>query len=336
MKKEFFDYLRRQYQVDQWFNKTNLDQNLFVWKFFFTGRELPQLQAETIQRLELQPPEESSSITEGAEAPKSTLVRSVWERRGGQPEVVQRVQRVDIPLPPPEAAGASAAFEPKPYVAQVKSFWISPGAGRKTVIEVTVQECPSRKVAHEQLLQFIAQFQLPNVNRREGFLGDIAFTGPRNLFVLFARGNLVCFLRNAGLEVVPVTELAQVLDQQLTSRPDVELEVIRRPAARLGREAFASAAPSKGEVFPLNFELLDLTGERAALTHEAAYLEMKKTPVTPVRPVMYKVFSAAGETILEGDQLVYRPDVSGPQDIAIFAIKADDGATGRDLQIDVE
>ena len=335
MKKEIFDYLKRQYDVDQWFNKTNLEQNLFVWKFFLSGRELPQLQAETIQRIELQPPPKGSSATEGAEPLRSTLVRSVWERRSGQPEVVQRVQRVDIPVPQSEAPEAGAAFESKPYVAQVKSFWSSPGAGRKTVIEVTVQECPSRKVAHEQLLQFIAQFQLPNVNRREGFLGDVAFTGPRELFILFARGNLVCFLRNAGLEVVPVTELAQVLDQQLTSKPEVELEKISRPAARLHLES-TSGAPSKGEGFPLNFELLDLSGERAALTHEAAYVEMKETPVTPVRPVMYKVFSAAGETILEGDQLVYRPDKSGPQEITLFAIKADEGASGRDLQIDVE
>lgn len=338
MSGKIFDYLKQQVNFSQWYDYTNLSQNLFVWRFFLSSQDLPEWQPHSIQQLESRAGGEGSlsTISESDQPPNSTLVRSVWERREGQPEVVQRMQRVKLQAPSPDSGTESSSTAHTTYSSLIKSLWKRPDETRRVLINVNIHECTSRKAAHELLLQLLAQFQLPNVRRREGNVGDVAFSGPDELFILFARGNLVYFVRNAGLDTIPVTAIAEQLDSELISKPDVA----DSPAGSLRIERVAAvhsdeAAPRIGEVIPLDVAVMDsMIVKSFAAPSEQAFRAMKEQPVS-ARPVMYKVFSSTGEAFQQEGQLVYLPHVSGPQEIMVFAINAERRAASKNLQINV-
>ena len=45
--------------------------------------------------------------------------------------------------------------------------------------------------------------------------GELAFSAPGDTVILFARGNVVAMIRNAGRRVVPVADFARLVDGRL-------------------------------------------------------------------------------------------------------------------------
>jgi hypothetical protein len=176
----------------------------------------------------------------------------------------------------------------------IKSIWQRPGGKKEELLSVDVYECESRIAAHEFLLQLLDQFMSPLVQRREEIeVGDVAFAGPEDTQILFARANLVLSLGNAGSDLIPVSDIARQFDEQLINRPKTTgLRVI-------------------SEILPPDFTLLQ-DGVNAPLA------------VGPLGPPelkrWYKIFSRSGEVYQERGQLVYRSTSAETHEVTVFSI----------------
>lgn len=98
-----------------------------------------------------------------------------------------------------------------------RSMWQSSTAGTEVLIRVDVYECDSIQASREFLLRVLGEFESNKIERREGLVGDVAFSCTGDTMVLFSRSNVVVWLRNAGPQVVSVTILAQRIDAHLLS-----------------------------------------------------------------------------------------------------------------------
>ncbi len=190
-----------------------------------------------------------------------------------------------------------------------QSVWQRPGGGRDQRFRVDLFECASRIAAHEFLVERLGEFQTTLVARQEqAAVGDVAFAVPEDKDILFARGNVVLLVRNAGRDLVPITGIARLFDQDLASRPET-------PGAKVVPEIqrFHSAATDLkvGVSAPLDVQASD--------------------PLD--RPLWYKFSSHSGEVLLEEGHLTYRPASPGPQAITVFAINANRGAARQELQL---
>lgn len=117
---------------------------------------------------------------------------------GWSPSRIQRMTTKDFP----------------PYV---RSMWQSSTGGTEVLIRVDIYECDSIPAAREFLLRILGEFESNRIERREGLVGDVAFSYTGDTMVLFSRSNIVVWLRNAGPNVVTVTFLAQQIDAHLLS-----------------------------------------------------------------------------------------------------------------------
>jgi hypothetical protein len=184
----------------------------------------------------------------------------------------------------------------------VISTWKQVEAPGIAVLRSELYECSSRLRAHELLVERLAQFQSVEVVRLEPPpVGDVAFTGPGEGFVLFARANLLFFIANARPEQAPVLPLARQLDAELIARPE-------KPDAGPPRLARRSAAPAKveataGRATPLTPALADAPGRDPG--------------------VYYKVFSDKGEVSLQDEELAFEAGEAGPGQIQVYTIRGD-------------
>ncbi len=81
----------------------------------------------------------------------------------------------------------------------------------EAVLRVDVFECSSVDAAHEYLIDALDEFQSSGMRRwTEAGFGDVAFG--TDTVALFARGNVVVVVRNAGGDVTSVTAAAQAID----------------------------------------------------------------------------------------------------------------------------
>src|SRR6266542_1129109 len=72
-----------------------------------------------------------------------------------------------------------------------QSFWRRTAAESNQVIRLDVYECTSRAAAYEFLVVLLGEYESALITRsdRSG-LGDVAFSGPEETSVVFARANL--------------------------------------------------------------------------------------------------------------------------------------------------
>ena len=78
--------------------------------------------------------------------------------------------------------------------------------GAETPLRIDMYECASREAAHDFLLQLLTNFMSPLVQRSTQVrVGDVAFAGPPNPWIAFARANVVAMVRNAGRVPVRVS-----------------------------------------------------------------------------------------------------------------------------------
>jgi hypothetical protein len=118
---------------------------------------------------------------------------------------LQRVQRDEHAKPP-----------------VIRSIWRH-GETMNELLAVDVFECASVKAAHEQLVEALANMESDAIERRaeKNAPGDIAF-GLNDTMILFARANMVVFVRNAGPTIIPVSAVARELDLLLVRRLEDE------------------------------------------------------------------------------------------------------------------
>lgn len=178
------------------------------------------------------------------------------------------------------------------------------------LVSLQVYESASLQAAHTFLLTLLGNVQSPEMARQVGSpTGDVAFAMPGGTSLLFARANLVVWLRNAGPKVLPLEELARLFDGELTRRPETKPGQVQPTIER-----FASAAREGpvGQAVPLEVAARDPLG----------------------RPLFYKFFSTGGEIYLQDGQLVYRPQRPGTQQITLFAVNSNRGAASQQLDFE--
>ncbi len=138
---------------------------------------------------------------------------------------------------------------PWPHVA---ATLVAAGEGPQAVLNVEVYECASRLAAHDFLLESLAGFDLPRVERVEGQgIGDVAFGTPTRTVILFARANLVVFVKNSSREAVNVEPFARALDGYLIAEPP-EAETVEALAPQIEvPESMPETPPTPETPLPL-------------------------------------------------------------------------------------
>jgi hypothetical protein len=191
----------------------------------------------------------------------------------------------------------------------IQSIWTRPDEAGRVLLKLEAYECASQGAAHEFLLQVLGEFQLPTVSRQdESAIGDIVFSSPGDTVQVFARGNMVYVISNAGRDVQPVTDVARQVDADL----------IRKPRSVPGREAptIRRFAPERAEVE----------------VDKVVPLELDASHPTE-QPIMYKFFSRSGEVRVQKGQLVYVPRSSGEQNIEAYAVAPGRGSRRRSIKL---
>jgi hypothetical protein len=104
----------------------------------------------------------------------------------------------------------------------IRSLWRQEGT-ENVLLTVAVYECASIKACHDQLIETLGELESAVVERHTGKnkIGDVSF-GLSDTMVLFARANLVVWIRNAGRTVVKVGAIARAFDKLLERRLDSE------------------------------------------------------------------------------------------------------------------
>jgi hypothetical protein len=191
----------------------------------------------------------------------------------------------------------------------MQSTWRRQDTAGEALVTVDTYECASREAAHQFLVRLLGEFQSPLVARQEPpASGDVAFAGPGEGGIVFATGNLVVSVQNAGSELAPVPALARQFDDYLTGRPQT---VDGRGAPEITRFEPDTKAQASGAGVPLIVDATDPLG----------------------RPVWFKFYASGGEVVLEGGQPVYRPLAGGPQQLTLYAINTAGTASSQTLQV---
>jgi hypothetical protein len=194
----------------------------------------------------------------------------------------------------------------------IQSIWQRAEEGIGAPLRIDVFECILRNDARESLVRVLGKFESPEMARQEQTtIGDEGFAAPEDTAILFARGNIMLLMRNAGRDLVPISKIARWFNRDLVSRPETEgVKVV--PEIR----RFHTTAP----------ELQ--VGASAPLEVEAADPQH--------RPLWYKFFSRHGEVLLEEGSLVYRSGSFGPQGVMVSAMNANRGAASQELLLNVK
>jgi hypothetical protein len=175
-----------------------------------------------------------------------------------------------------------------------------------------VFECSTREAAHVLLVDLLGNVESARLEREEDApLGDVTFGHEDAPVSLFARANVVFFLRAADPAPMPIRETAARLDEELISKPE----------------------PARDEALPA---IEQLRAERDVVRPgEAVALEV--TAVDPMRePLWYKAFTSSGELRLSEGRPVYRHTAAGPPSISVYAVAPGRGAARRDLKLSSE
>ena len=95
------------------------------------------------------------------------------------------------------------------------SMW-QEAASVEALLRLDLIETDSVTAAREMLLELLDQFQSPQIQRVvDPSAGELAFSAPGDTVILFARGNVVALIRNAGRRLVPVADFARLVDGRL-------------------------------------------------------------------------------------------------------------------------
>jgi hypothetical protein len=207
--------------------------------------------------------------------------------------------------------------EPDPFrVTEV--VWSAEGCHGAS-LRVLTYECSSIPAARSFLLTLLGGFNLSGILRRLDFvvgckqvkIGDVAFAGPDDLVLLFARANNVVLIQNVGQSFVPVSQFAHAMDTDMTSGPDPQ--------------------PGKSKEME-HFQVYD----KPIRVGDEVRLFTGKEPVTKEKETLFKVFAPAGEVFLKSDELLYRSKAPGEQCVTILAQRPGGETTRQVLELFAE
>lgn len=193
----------------------------------------------------------------------------------------------------------------QPDAPAIASLW-SPEQLHGVLVRVDVTEAPSVAAARAELLRVLAEFQSPQIERIENGPGDLAFGPGGYRAVAFARANVVVVMRNGGDELETVETSARELDQLLRQGPGAERSSVR-PAIR--------------------------RAEAAVIGREARLAVDAEDPLG--RHVWFRFSAKSGEFRLQGDSIVFRPEVVGDQAIEVAAINENLGVAREQVEFTV-
>lgn len=178
------------------------------------------------------------------------------------------------------------------------------------VFRLDVDLCSSARAARYFLLRRLADFQTPTlVSRNDLGIGDVAFVDLQTGAFLFARGNLVVLVRNAGNEFVELTEIARDIDRHLTRNPETE----HIEFEEMSRFSIPKSAFSVGDRVPLHLQPHEGRGH----------------------PPSYKFFSPLGCVRLSKGKFIYEPACSGQHQLTVFEFSAAGSIGRQQLSIEV-
>lgn len=221
--------------------------------------------------------------------------------------------------------GAPRTYKAEPDPVRVTEVvWSSSEACSSAALRVITYECKSLESARSFLLRLLAEFHMPGIKRRDEFtvdhkkvkIGDVAFAGPDELVLLFARANNVIFMQSVGKTPVSAAQLAHEIDDDIAG-PDPQ----QVPESDKGEFRVAGEKITVGDEIFIHSEAKS----------EAQAAESK----TNKEPTLIKFLTPAGQVFQKGDDLCYRPLVAGEQSITILDCKAGN-TTRQELKLIVE
>lgn len=205
----------------------------------------------------------------------------------------------------------SQSFEIGAGVPVTQTFWRRSGTKVDVILRANVYELPSLVDARRMLLQLLAGFQLPGVERIENSeMEDVVFASSSGSVVLFAAANMVFFLRNVGRDIEPLTEAAALVNERLFNRP----------------------SPDSVKLLPL-FSPFRFEKEEVLVNDEVKLLEAP--PDDLGRKRLLKFFFDSGSMSLRDGAFVYRAEVPGEQTLTVYAIDANGNALEQRLELRV-
>jgi hypothetical protein len=191
----------------------------------------------------------------------------------------------------------------------IRTFWEPKYADGNTLMRIDTFECVSWQEAREVVLSLLSSFQGPGmVQQRDPELGDIAFANVGFNSLLFATGNLVFFLRNAGKKDASLADVARTINNAILT-----------PSAALS---------AYNSIKQFHFEL----GE-ARIGEPVRIVETHGDPLARRR--FYQFFSEHGETSRTDMKLNYEPKSAGSNTVDILAVDAHGNVVKQVLTLDV-
>ena len=185
----------------------------------------------------------------------------------------------------------------------------------EAALRVLTYECSSSAAARSFLVTLLAEFHLRDIKRRLDFghkkvkIGDVAFAGPDDLVLLFARANNVVLIQNVGRKLVPVSQFALAIDTDMTS-PDPETEHL------------------------IEMNWFYVSDEQIRVGQEIR-IQAKSEEITKQKELL-KFFTPAGQVFTKGDDLLYYPRQAGQQSITILKYKAGEKSARQVLSLFAE
>lgn len=175
----------------------------------------------------------------------------------------------------------------------IRSLWSRRGGHLEMRIAVDIYESVSRVAAHELMVRLLASFENPLIERKTIQIGDVAFSGPPENWIAFARANLVFLIRNEGLRIVRFDEEARRLDDDVAREPSVD-------PAEVGIIPSLRSMASKVQI-----------GD-----------DVRLVPDEVVKTAYLKIYYGDGELSAEGRTLVFRPAQRNAQNLMVYAVSA--------------
>ncbi|MGA9773129.1 MAG: hypothetical protein WBV94_29130 [Blastocatellia bacterium] len=187
----------------------------------------------------------------------------------------------------------------------VETLWGQPDNDEK-LLRVKFYESTSRQQAHRLLVELLGLIALPGIAPLDDPIGDVSFSLPSRVIVLFARANLAVSVYEISPEPESVLEIAATLDHALTFMPDHVEEV--------------EFAPETHGLVPLPVR----RGHAVRLLLNA--------PSAKRQAAAYKFFSRSGRfQVIEGYPC-YIPADDGQQEVSVYPLNPDDDLEGVKYQ----
>jgi hypothetical protein len=299
----------RRYGFESWRGRTLLPQRLFVLNYGVSGGE--------IRRWDLQKVKPMRAVGGASPAdggPTAFVIGDVRPGELSRSVLSQPPSPLTLPLSPHgTAAGVPSALPP----AHTRTFW-RPADSPQALVEAELHECSSITAAHEWLLHLLTVFESPLMERQDTpAMGDVCFSGPAPTVFLFARGNMVVNVRNAGREIVEVAEVARSMDGNLIAKPQ-------------GVRTVGKPAPKARAVDVVKFR----TGTRIRVDLGHAVFGATRGAAQPPA-TMWKVFYTGGDIEARADGVYFGSHEFGPRTLEVYTIEAGAPARYHELRLQV-